>query len=200
MDREQWRAILEHDRRYDGKLFYGHKKGNTVCRPSWDIGNIEPDKIVVFTSLEEAKKFGYQPCSCCLSQEISCREEGNVIVARAKRYIAESYREKFSLNRIAGRLYVNPSYLCRAFKKETNKTLLTYCNEMRCREAKALLTRSELCVSYIAVQVGFCNASQFCRVFKSMEGKTPCQYRREYFYHLKEKNEQINKESEGIAF
>ncbi len=187
MNREQWEAIDKHDKSYDGKLFYGLKKGKVVCRPSCRRGNhINPEEIVIFTSLAEAAKFGYRPCKRCKPEDMQWSGAKAEVVLKAKRLIDHAFAEKFDLCAISDQLFVNRSYLCRVFKKETGMTLLEYCNKKRCEYAKSLLTQSELCVAYIAVQSGFSNSSQFCHLFKKMAGKTPCQYRRDYFKAFQE--------------
>ena len=185
MDREQWEAIYKHDKNYDGKLFYGLKKGKVVCRPSWHRRRLlNPDEIVIFTSLEEAKKFGYRPCKRCKPEDMHWPGAKAEVVLKAKNLIDNTFSRKFDLGELSEKLFVNRCYLCRVFKKETGMTLLEYCNKDRCEYAKSLLTQSELCVAYIAVQSGFSNSSQFCHLFKKMVGKTPCQYRKDYFKEI----------------
>ncbi|WP_397354980.1 AraC family transcriptional regulator [Oscillibacter sp.] len=66
------------------------------------------------------------------------------VVLKAKRLIDHAFAEKFDLCAISDKLFVNRSYLCRVFKKETGMTLLEYCNKKRCEYVKGLSTQSEL--------------------------------------------------------
>lgn len=129
----------------------------------------------------------YEICNRCSPENARWNGAKSEFTFRAQEIMHETFPQKFDLSSISNRLFVNKSYLCRVFKKETGMTLLQYYNEIRCYHAKRLLIHSELGVAYIAIQVGFCNLSQFCYVFKKVVGKTPCEYRRSYFKSLKEK-------------
>lgn len=51
-----------------------------------------------------------------------------------------------------------------------------YIQQYRVDKSKELLVNTELSVDEIAVKVGFANASYFCKVFKSLTGKTPSEF------------------------
>jgi AraC-like DNA-binding protein len=53
----------------------------------------------------------------------------------------------------------------------------TYVNQIRINESKRLLKHSELNMGEIAFKVGFSNQSHFNRVFKSLEGVNPSEFR-----------------------
>lgn len=106
---------------------------------------------------------------------------------RVQEIMHETFPRKFDLSFISKRLFVNKSYLCRLFKKETGMTLLQYYNEIRCEHAKRLLAHSKWGIACIAAQVGFCSPSQFCYVFRKVVGTTPSAYRKLSSKELKEK-------------
>ncbi len=95
----------------------------------------------------------------------------------ASRYIELHFREKFSLKKMAGALYLNGSYLLRTFKKHTGYTPLAYHNHIRCERAKELLLHSDDSVSDIGEAVGFVSSAHFSHVFKKEEGCSPSRYR-----------------------
>lgn len=64
---------------------------------------------------------------------------GKMLAQAASEYIETHYKEKFSLQKMAGDLYVNGSYLLRVFKKHTGTTPLAYHNHVRCAQARELL-------------------------------------------------------------
>ena len=97
----------------------------------------------------------------------------------AKSWIDAHYAEKFSLEVLARELFINKSYLLRVFKKKMGETPLYYHNHRRCETAQALLKRAELSIAFVGREVGFISASHFTRVFKSMCGCTPSEFRRE---------------------
>ena len=102
---------------------------------------------------------------------------GEILAQSASDYIRSHYREKFSLQKMAGDLYVNGSYLLRVFKKHTGYTPLAYHNHVRCEQAMELLGGSAKSVSEIGEAVGFVSSAHFSHVFKKEEGCTPSEYR-----------------------
>ena len=101
-------------------------------------------------------------------------------VTKAQEYIEKHYKEKFSLNRIAGSLYVNGSYLLRLFKANTGHTLLWYHHHVRCEKAGEFLADGRLSISEAGEAVGFASSSHFTHIFKKMTGKTPSEYRNDH--------------------
>ena len=102
---------------------------------------------------------------------------GELLANDAASYIESHYKEKFSLQAMAGELYVNGSYLLRAFKKYTGFTPLAYHNHIRCERAKEMLAGTGESVSDIGEAVGFVSSAHFSHVFKKEAGCTPTEYR-----------------------
>ena len=100
-----------------------------------------------------------------------------MLTQSAMAYIESHYKERFSLQAMAGELFVNGSYLLRVFKKYTGFTPLAYHNHVRCERAKELLSNTRECVSDIGEAVGFVSSAHFSHVFKKTEGCTPTEYR-----------------------
>ncbi len=102
---------------------------------------------------------------------------GELLAQSARSYIEAHYQERFSLQTMAGSLYVNGSYLLRVFKKYTGVTPLAYHNHIRCERAKELLVNTNECVSDIGEAVGFVSPAHFSHVFRKAESCTPSEYR-----------------------
>ena len=102
---------------------------------------------------------------------------GEILAQAAVGYIEAHYREKFSLQKMAGALYVNGSYLLRAFRKNTGYTPLAYHNHIRCRWAMQLLADPGITVSEAGEAVGFVSPAHFSHVFKKEAGCTPTEFR-----------------------
>ena len=108
------------------------------------------------------------------------RETGGETLARAAMaYIEAHSAEKFSLKTMAGALFVNGSYLLRAFKRHVGCTPLVYHHRVRCAKAKALLAGSDRSISEIGEIAGYVSSSHFTHVFNKLEGCTPTEYRME---------------------
>ncbi|HBH85280.1 MAG TPA: hypothetical protein DDY34_15985 [Bacteroidales bacterium] len=102
----------------------------------------------------------------------------NQTVQEAEKYLCENFMNE-SLNRevIAAHLKISCAYLSEIFKKNTQKTLPQYLNELRISKAKELLQNTHNRVTEIAYEVGFRNFDHFIRVFKSFERVTPTEFR-----------------------
>lgn len=90
--------------------------------------------------------------------------------------VQENLYEKITPAIIAEILHMDVSYLCREFKKSTQKTITAYIQEQKITEAKRLLKATELTLSQISFQLGFSSQNYFQQVFKKVTGITPKQY------------------------
>ena len=102
---------------------------------------------------------------------------GESLAKAAQKYIETHSKEKFSLDEMAGALYVNGSYLLRTFKRYTDMTPLYYHHFIRCSKAKELLLQTEKSISEVGEMVGFVSSSHFSHIFRKTEGCTPSEYR-----------------------
>ncbi len=95
-------------------------------------------------------------------------------------YLESHYNEDISLDALAETMGYNKSYLCVAFKKNTQLTILDCLNTIRIRRAAELVVYSEQNLSQVAEMCGFSSVSHFNRVFLKYVGITPGQCRRAY--------------------
>ena len=104
--------------------------------------------------------------------------EKATIAEKAEHFIKMNFSEDISIEDISRKLHVHSSHLMRTFKKENGMTISHYRNLIRIKEAKDLLTNSNLSLIEITFIVGFKNQQYFTRVFKEEEGITPKEYKR----------------------
>lgn len=95
-------------------------------------------------------------------------------------WLEAHYREPFSLENMANDLSFNKTYLCAAFKKDTDMTILDCLNLIRIRKAAGLISYSEYSIAQVAEMSGFGSASTFNHVFQKYIGTTPLQVRKAY--------------------
>lgn len=179
MTDEQWKAIEENDRSYDGKFYYGLTSTMNVCRPSCPARACKRENVVIFQSLEDALKSGYTPCKRCCPEKENWKGPRQELADKAQKYIEEHYTEKFSLTALAEELFSNPSYLLRTFRDMTGYTTLEYHNMVRCKKACELLKETDHKLAYISDMVGYNSPSHFTRVFEKIYGISPVEYRRQ---------------------
>lgn len=94
-------------------------------------------------------------------------------------YLKENFRDpSLTLQSVADRFFINPSYLSRAFKQDTGKTFVAYLTGMRMEEAARLLS-SEGLRSYEAGElVGIPDAKYFGVCFKKYKGLTLAEFKK----------------------
>ncbi len=94
-------------------------------------------------------------------------------------YLDQHYMEKLSLESISQELQIGRTKLCRLAKQLSGGETLSYLiARRRIDAAKDLLLRSDLPISAVAEEVGISDYNYFSRVFRSVTGATPRDYRK----------------------
>jgi AraC-like DNA-binding protein len=100
-------------------------------------------------------------------------------------YLVTNYRKHISLAEIASIANLTPQAFCRYFKKHTDKTFVSFLNEIRVNEACKIIVNGKFdSYSDISYQTGFDHVSNFNRVFKKTIGKSPREYQRDFRVRL----------------
>ncbi|WP_105616509.1 response regulator transcription factor [Vallitalea okinawensis] len=99
------------------------------------------------------------------------------VIEKVIKIIRRDYMKDISLQMIAEKVYLSPSYLSHLFKKEIGESLVQFITSYRLEMAKELLEETNLKVIDISKQVGYSNLSYFGTVFKNHYGMTPAKYR-----------------------
>ena len=86
--------------------------------------------------------------------------------------------EDISRTMLADMVYLNPDYLARLFKKQTQTSIINYITTYRLEKAKELLLNPDIPVGTVALKVGYGNYSYFSKLFKDVVGCTPNEYRK----------------------
>ncbi|MEY8392262.1 helix-turn-helix domain-containing protein [Lachnospiraceae bacterium 45-W7] len=91
-------------------------------------------------------------------------------------------RENIAISRdeLARKVYLNPDYMTRLFKRVTGKKLSEYTAELKLEAAKQLLTETNEPISSIAVSLTYVNFSYFSKMFKAATGMSPKEYRKRF--------------------
>lgn len=93
--------------------------------------------------------------------------------------IHNHYNEPLDVETVAQKINYGKSSFCFHFKKFTGKTFHTYLNHFRIKKASHMLTETASTVEAIAYSVGFNDPKTFSRVFKSVVGMSPREYRKQ---------------------
>ncbi|MEK4145932.1 AraC family transcriptional regulator [Robertmurraya sp. FSL W8-0741] len=95
-------------------------------------------------------------------------------------YFHTHYEEEISIREVADMFEIDRRRIAYLFEKITGLTPIQYLTKYRISKAKELLTVSELTVSEISEAVGYQDNFYFSRVFKSLTGTSPSQYRKDH--------------------
>lgn len=93
-------------------------------------------------------------------------------------YIDENFQEDFPITVLAEKAGVSPQHLCRIFKQTMHMRPNEYVIRRRLKEAKCLLSETDMPISDIGTRTGFSDAGYFSTVFKRYEGISPVEYRK----------------------
>ena len=104
------------------------------------------------------------------------------ITERVLAIIEQEYMHDISLEEVAERVGLSPSYLSFYFKKDTGKNFIKYLTVYRLEKAKEMLRTTDIKVVTISEMVGYLNSSYFCMLFKNYTGMTPTKYREKETY------------------
>ena len=94
-------------------------------------------------------------------------------VSMVRDYIAQHYDEDLSVEILAEKVYLSPSYLSVIFKKETGQNLNSYIRTYRLSQAKRLLETTNMKIVQVCQKTGFTNVSYFCKRFRESFGTSP---------------------------
>lgn len=140
---------------------YGHEAGYELL-----IQSVAPlllhTLLTQFVSGHDRKRYGTE--NGHLLQVLEAMEAG--------------FGEPVTLEEMAGRFYLSPSYLSRLFKRELGTTYLEYLNALRLRGARRELAATDASLTRIALNNGFSSAEALNRAFRREFSCTAAEYRR----------------------
>lgn len=107
-------------------------------------------------------------------------ETVNLQVVKCKAYISAHIHERITVQDIAEKLGLNPSYLSALFRKYENQSITEYIRREKINLAKEFLIYSEYSYSEIATYLGYSSQSHLGKYFKEAVNMTMRQYREKY--------------------
>ncbi len=154
------------------KEFYDNMPGADELQQSREIEKIylsntfDDIKGIMLTNIEKLEQvFGKNP-------QMIHREIEDI-----KQYIYDNYNKDLSVNELAEKVYMAPSYLSYIFKQETGQNLSKFIKAYRMERAKDMLENTHKKVVSISNEVGYENVSYFCQSFREYFGVSPQKFR-----------------------
>ncbi len=96
------------------------------------------------------------------------------------RYIQDNYQNKMTLEDISRHIGLHPQYFSTFFYKHFHEKFLDFVNRYRVNRSLEELTRTDLSILDIALNVGFQNHKSYNNAFKKYYHMLPSDYRRQY--------------------
>ena len=103
---------------------------------------------------------------------------GTEDVLTATHFISENYQHPITLEEIAAKVSLSPTYLSKKFHQVTGKTIKEHLNAERLKHASLELISTHHTITEIALNSGFSDANYFKDVFKKTFGSSPREYRK----------------------
>ena len=104
--------------------------------------------------------------------------ENNETAEKITEYISENLQTELTVDSMCKKFNISKNKLYEIFRNSFNLTVNEYITKARIQKAVKLLKNTQLPVYEVAEAVGIENYPYFCRLFKSVTGKTPLEVRR----------------------
>ncbi|MDQ0637651.1 AraC family transcriptional regulator of arabinose operon [Pedobacter sp. W3I1] len=98
-------------------------------------------------------------------------------VEEAIDFMRNNLEKALTLKEIALAVYLSPSYLSAIFKKKTGTSPIDYFNQLKIQKTTQYLLFTNLRINEIALKIGISDPYYFSRLFSSVMGISPKQYR-----------------------
>ncbi|WP_413738867.1 transcriptional regulator PocR [Sodalis sp. RH21] len=143
------------------------------------LSSAELLKIIVDNYLKQQRDFvvikEHAPTNA--ERRVAIPSQHDSKMKKALRYIDSHYSEDLRLEDVAAMVYLSPYYFSKLFKKYQGIGFNAYVNQQRMQSALQMLEQSDWSIAVIARNLGFSQASYFCKVFRQAYRITPQAYR-----------------------
>ena len=107
------------------------------------------------------------------------KTDSSDMVSVVTHFMKDNLEKHLTIKDIADHLGYSTSYFRGKFKELTGHSPLSYFNIMKINEACVLLSSTNMKVNQICPKVGFVDPAYFSRIFTSIMGLSPMEYRKE---------------------
>ena len=163
------KAVLNRDKAFDGKFYYGVISTGIYCKPSCSSRAALPENMRFFNTCDEAEKQSLRACKKCNPRDL------NPLVSIAN-YIEKHADEKITLDTLSMISNLSPHHIQRKFKATYGVSPKEYQNGLRLNKFKSALKEGDD-ISGAIYEAGYGSTS---RVYEQIDGRigmTPAAYR-----------------------
>lgn len=172
-----WRAVIDRDRAFDGRVFFGVRSTGIYCRPSCPARRPRREQVVFFLIPEAAERAGFRSCRRCRPRNVSISDPQVDMVRRACQYIEGHVHESPTLEDLSMHTGVSPFHLQRVFKRLAGITPRQYVEAVRLDQFKSGVKKGAT-VTGAMYDAGYGSSSRLYERAPEYLGMTPAAYRR----------------------
>lgn len=113
----------------------------------------------------------------CIGSQLDVNRNSQKI-KQAVEYIEQNYASDLNMAVVSNYISMNYSLFSYSFKQYTGSNFVNYLKDIRMREAKRLLSETDMRIIEISQAVGYENEKHFMKIFKASCGVSPSEYRK----------------------
>ncbi len=93
-------------------------------------------------------------------------------------FLMTNFHREIPLDEVSAVAKMSPTAFCRYFKTRTQKSFVSFLQEIRISHACKLLRRDDLSVMEVALESGYNNLVNFNKCFRNITSQSPSEYRK----------------------
>jgi AraC family transcriptional regulator of adaptative response / DNA-3-methyladenine glycosylase II len=179
---EQYRVVVNRDKRYDGVFYLAVKTTRIYCRPSCFKPPLALADCVFFDTIR-----GGQAPRLSSLQDLLSRQDKKWPVGRNTGLYIHGAIDDNGVCGLADSLHISVRHLRRLVQDRTGSSPLHLNNEKRLHAARQLILQTKLPIVVIAFDVGFSSPRQFNAVFRDTFHVSPQEMRKHTLLLSKER-------------
>lgn len=175
-----YQAMLNRDRRFDGRFYAAVTTTGVYCRPICPAPKPKFEHVHFYPSAAGAERDGFRPCRRCrpeTSPGTPVWAGTATAVNRALRLIALGMSDEEGLAALAGKVGLGERQLRRLFLKHLGAPPLAIALTRRLDFARRLIDQTRLPMSEVAFAAGFSSIRRFNDAIKRRFGRPPGELR-----------------------
>ena len=164
------------------KQLYKDENNYLIIKEQYGIKE-EFTKLIIYLEDQQEKDFIDQSMNILsffysIKKSLNANNKGDYsFIHHSITYIKENLDTNLTIEDLAKRANVSPSYFAHMFKLSKGVSVLKYINNLRIDRARWLLKNSSLSINEIAIQVGYKNKNRLNYQFHAMLKCSPREYK-----------------------
>ncbi len=137
--------------------------------------------IQILSSLSDMQKLEIDMANTYLDILINSIEiTNNYVTNKIIAFLYIHLEDHLNLEQMSNELKLSIGYMSNCFKKNMGISINKYHKNIKINRAKTLLKNTDKTILEISTNLSFCDQCNFSKVFKSIVGSTPMEYRNSY--------------------